>query len=340
MRAYLHIGNEKTGTTSIQEFLRLNRESLSSVGCLTLDAGGFPNAVRAALSCMSLDRIEHNIRHLGLDGCGSTRQAWNDDVWSAIDKEISTARGRCDRMLLSSEYFQTKLETREEIDRLLARLTDAGVSEVRIVVCLRSQLDYAISRYSTVLRAGYAHGSILPTGRRLHALFDYRSLLDRWSEAVGEGMISVVLYDEARARGGVVRSLLEAIGLHADESAWCWPQRRNTALGASAQRVLRAVNAQCEAQSESRESSAGLRKHLVQLLERHGSGAPILPSRADAVAFQSRFDEANRELARRWFDRDVLFDIDYERFPVHDDRDADPCTADLAARLLMELLAV
>ena len=62
----LHIGTEKTGTTSIQEFLGINRAALAEQGLHVPEFLGARTHRWAAYMAENVDRIDHFSKELGL----------------------------------------------------------------------------------------------------------------------------------------------------------------------------------------------------------------------------------------------------------------------------------
>ena len=66
-RVLIHIGTEKTGTTTIQEFLHINREKLYSKGIVFLKSPGERNQVRDLVTyCMNPHRVDKHAHKLEL----------------------------------------------------------------------------------------------------------------------------------------------------------------------------------------------------------------------------------------------------------------------------------
>lgn len=60
MKCFVHIGTEKTGTSTIQEFLNLNRRSLAGLNVLYPKSAGIRNHVKLALAAYNDDRQDDN----------------------------------------------------------------------------------------------------------------------------------------------------------------------------------------------------------------------------------------------------------------------------------------
>jgi len=310
MLAYIHIGCEKTGTTSIQAFLDANAGTIRAAGWALPESGWFPNTTRLALSCMERGKSDPDTARLDRQDRKRGGGHWREDVWTAVGEELASDATPARCIVVSSEYFQAKLESEEEIALLKRRFEDVGASGFRIVVYLRRQVEYAISRYSTALRAGYSRRDILP--EQLgdgNALFNYDTLLERWSAAFGAGAVDVRLYDHARLENGnVIDDFVRAIELPVDPASVLRPPRQNTGLPIAAQLAIRALNEALETKGVPRDESVKLRRDVIARLLERTEGGSLSPSRRQAIEFQSRFDASNGRVARKWFARERLFD--------------------------------
>lgn len=305
MLAYIHIGCEKTGTTSIQSFLDTNSQQMQNAGWALPRAGWFPNTTRLALSCMDSEKNDAAMAAL------ERQTGWRDVLWQAIAEELAqSATGSANKLIVSSEYFQSKLDREHEIALLKRRFESAGVTRFRIIVYLRRQVEYAISRYSTALRAGYSRREILPQRLNEHStLFNYEHLLQRWSAVFGSAAMDVRVFERSQlVKANVIDDFAQAAELSGDCSTWHRPARQNTALPVAAQVALRALNEALESSGVPRHDSRGLRRDVIERLATLSEGESLSASRCDAEQFQRLFAASNARVARRWFAREHLFD--------------------------------
>src|SRR5687768_8498632 len=86
--AILHIGTEKTGTTTIQEFLTLNRAALAALGWAYPTCCGRNGCHRLAMYAMNVERCEDLHLQLDLDS-EEKRRSFNAEVKEHFLREIS-----------------------------------------------------------------------------------------------------------------------------------------------------------------------------------------------------------------------------------------------------------
>lgn len=147
--AILHVGTEKTGTTTIQQFLSINRSELSEQGVKIpsflekLNHQWLPNLFQDD----SFD--ESFFERLGIDGkaniesCVLTKK---EELYQAVQ----SCRSR--KWIFSSEHLQSTLNENsiQSLSRYLYNLFES----VQILIYIRNPIDLAISRWSTQLKCG------------------------------------------------------------------------------------------------------------------------------------------------------------------------------------------
>lgn len=330
MECILHIGCEKTGTTSIQVMLAAQSDALAKKGILAVRSAGFPNATGLALASLSPDSDDHGFARLGVRTPGA-REKWSASLWKSIASEARSTRPSAERIILSSEHLQSRLTSASEIADLQSRLAGIGVSKVRVVVYVRRQVDVALSRFSTALKAGYAGIDEMPRQGTALRFYDYDAMLDRWAAVFGHEAIFVRSYEAASAsRNGILGDFLTTLGIELPaESGVFQTPMSNVSLSGDALRVLKLLNDTLAADGYSREQSAKLRRLILPVLEADTSRTRLLPSREEAERFQRQFAEANERLAEKWFDGKAVFSGDFEAFPTS------PSGSDHASELLL-----
>lgn len=190
----IHIGLNKTGTSSIQDFMTMNAPSLLAQG-VCYPVSGRETAAHHALS--------YWIKKLPDDA-----DVLASEPGVALRAEIAQAR----LAVISSEDLHTQGPRGV---RLLARLFEGH--RVRVVLYLREHLAYLTSWYQQNVQASH-----------LSSAFDtfchftrtpFHVVADRWAEVFGRDKLSLCLYDRSSLVGGdIVRDFARHIGLGDDLS--------------------------------------------------------------------------------------------------------------------------
>lgn len=279
----LHIGRQKSGTTTLQQAFAGNRAYLASRGTL------YPGAGETEIAHHRLSRFFRAVRK------GEVVDAEQRSVdLRRLTGEIAGARER--RVLISSEGLQNS----DPRDVALVFPPE----RTRIVVYLREQLDFAVSAYCQAIQAQARTDNLRRFVRRTRG--DYAAFLDRWSDAFGQDRLVVRVYDRANLRDGdiVADFFHEALGIAP-------PAHRaagsNPSIGGLVLALKHLINATLDPAVA---SSTG----TYRLLSRLAASDPAYrrkPGIPDWLAeeVRGRFARSNAEVARRYLGRDTLFEI-------------------------------
>lgn len=336
MRCVIHIGTEKTGSTAIQSYLQHHRRELGAAGIHCCESYGKGNNRAFAAAFTAPSRQDDYIRQHELDDPGK-RTRWFESLAAQFDREVREAGRSADVFLISSEHLHSRLQSPEEV-QAVADFVLPRFDSVEIRCYLRRQEELALSRFSEALRAGYAPPALLPKGywfrrNKLAPYFDYAALLDRWALAFGDSAVRPRIFSRNTLHhGDVVADFLLALGqAKAPDSR---VKRVNEGLPAVTQAAIYMLNRQT-AQPRSAEAKT-LRKRLIAVANELGiSGSSILPSADAAREFYGRFEAGNAEVAKRWFDRDTLFEDDFSKYPPQATQINSAEVASLLARMLL-----
>ncbi len=325
-RLILHIGTEKTGTTSIQNVLAGNRERLRENGIVFPRSLGPINHTLLAAVCLD-DGIRDNIKahHLAREKC--TEDELRNRLSRALEEELC-GDGSWDTLIVSTELIHSRLTQPSEIDRLWGLLSP-HVDEVRVVVFLRRQDEQALSRYSSVLRAGHSgfddvfedlggHFYLRTSPERnindFDQYYDYQRLIERFEKYVSQDDIFVRIYHDYQGGDGVVREFLEVSGLNAIGLEKC-RTNLNRPISVQGQFIMCATNRIAKPWR-----SNGLRneayKELQKVIEKNCTGERRQVARSDAERFVNRFSNSNEWVRARFFpEREALFSADFSNYP-------------------------
>lgn len=311
MKAILHIGIEKTGTTSIQNFLHKNRHRLADHGIFYPQSPGLRNHRAIAAVCLNEDRRDDYFISKGITTVNE-KARWKTQFLREFDRELKSNRDS-ESVLISSEHLSSRLVSTEEVSRLKVML-DKYCESTDVHVYLRRQDRVAISLRSTAIRAGHTPPSGFPTTLGISNRYDYEALLRRWAEVFGQPNVFAYDYDKSVANSGdIVSDFLNRLGL--DKTRGLLDvERQNTSMSDEAQALALIVNNHLpKIVSGSPAEWSIVRNNILDKLAEHGGSRPTA-DRASAVAFVSQFEDTNMRVAAKWFGGD-LFDSHYERYP-------------------------
>lgn len=296
-KTYLHIGVEKTGTTSIQACMAKNRGALREQGYLYPVAPGQKNHIGIAILAADKPKDVKGLRKfVGLAPTADLK-AYSARMVAALEKEA--AESGCHTLVLSNEHLSSRVRTAESI--ALLRDTLLTITEsVDIIVYIRRQDEALLSEYSTLVKvASYTKPfNLRPQGMRK---YNYAELLDRWCNAFRREHLSIRLFEHrSLLHGDVIADFRSAI--HYPESAPLEnipPQNRS--LDVSCLEYLRRINKHLPMPGEGQGGSerADIIKHLSKMPQ---GEAPRISGEQSAEILKY-FQESNKDVAIRYFDR-------------------------------------
>ncbi len=332
MRCVLHIGTEKTATTTLQQHLDRHRSALAAEGVGFTRSAGVGNNWRLAVAAYDDDRHDDRSADAGV-GDAASRQGFRARLVADLKAEIATLRAEhgAETVLFSSEHLHSRLTSVSEVERLAELLDAIGVTHTTVVVYLREPVSLAASLHSTLVKHGLTRRVPPPPepGTYYHLLCDHRGSIERW-ETVFD--VTPRLFEpDALTGGSIVSDLAHTLGAVVPMSG---PElddpHLNRSLSTAEIEVLARINERLGAAVDGRPNE----RHtaLVTALERHSSGPGYrLPPRL-AELYREAFVESNEWVRARFFpEREYLFAAEH---PDHDPGPWSPGYDGLASFLL------
>jgi hypothetical protein len=281
MRAILHIGTEKTGTTSLQAFMHHNRLDLLEQGVLYPENLGGINHRFVASYCLSLETSDESIRSMGL-----TSQSDMQEFYERVEAQLKAQVERNPNAavcILSTEHLHSRLKSAEQITRVRT-LLESIFDEIEVHVHLRPQVDVAVSLASTQSRVGGRVGrAFFDSMSASQIYYNYDMLVSTWETVFGAERIFCLPFN---AKPDFLGYIASRTGL--DLTRLPRPARTNEALDV---RVMAMVNAIVDSQSAQRIDFRVL--DLLPVEEKLTLDEP------NARRIQHRFEESNRVLIAR-----------------------------------------
>jgi len=190
--AYIHIGLEKTGTTTLQEYFHINRDQLAQDKINYLKSPGHRN--HTDLAAYAYDKtLGDLIVQKGLD-TEESKKAFRDAFIQRFNTEINSVP-KNNHLLVSSEHLSSRVFSKNEIRKLIRLFSNHGY-QVKVIVYLRRQDQYLLSTYSTWLKCGATAELNKKAYKRKR--YDYLTLLEMWEEVVGRENIIAKIFERRR----------------------------------------------------------------------------------------------------------------------------------------------
>lgn len=242
MKCILHIGTEKTGSTSLQSFLSLNRQTLLERGYLYTRSAGEKNNSSLAAAAYDSRRRDDLTKRRGIHNDVGLK-SYQAKVFSDLKDELKQSPG-FHTTIFSSEHIQSRLTTEEEVLRLKNVLNKLGFSDISILVYLRNPIEIANSLYTTAIRTGSTSSQPpRPDTPYWRNICDHKSTLIRFREVFGHEAIVPRIYSQAELENGsIIDDFCVAIDLALSQHDFTIPERQNRAMTHMGLEILRRVN--------------------------------------------------------------------------------------------------
>jgi hypothetical protein len=302
----LHIGLEKTGTTSIQFLLRQNREQLLKSSILVSNYSASGNNFHLAVASYAKFRADGLTRQLSI-GSEAELQKFRQATIQALAVEIKSTAP--EKVILSSEHFQSRLLGTDDIALLRSLLEEAGCQNIRVLLYLRDPLKIAMSHHGMAIKKGIhvTEEFYRPEHRRISHIIDHKKTLSNWAAVFGEANIDVRLYPEGQSGDVLIADFLAAAGISPNQLDLSKQELRNVNLNALALESLNRVNAKSD-----RVRLLAEDRWLFNRLEQEFAGRGLVPTPEVVELFAEHFSADHKLIAKRWFDsKNPLFVSSY-----------------------------
>ncbi len=321
-KCILHIGTEKTGTTSLQAFLAANRTPLAQKGFYVPRSLSpyklLANHERLTTFSLDLDKVNDDLRRAAGLRTQADVLAHRQRVQSEFFTELCQVETLPPTLVLSNEHCHSRLITEREVRRLADFLADF-TDTVDVVVYLRPQHELATSLYDQALKAGYADIDVLPcfesNGPRWveRIYFDYDALTTRWMSVFGQANITPRIFSRSRlVNSSITDDFMAYLGC--EMTGLERTANSNTSISAKFQPALNALNRYAKTHPDS--MPAKTRARTIIMLQKLSTEDGRRPSRVDATAFLEMFAESNDRVRQRFFpDQQRLFDVSLDNYP-------------------------
>ncbi len=321
-KCILHIGTEKTGTTTLQRYFALNRdEFLKQRYFIPSSLSPYPDlANHERLTTYALNPIKTSDDLRIAAGLKSSDEvaSHRENIVEGLRNEIASITTTPTTLLLSNEHCHSRLVEDEEVS-LLKQMLGEFVNNFHIIVYLRPQHDLAISLYSQALKAGLFDINVLHEFVLMvkywfrNRYFIYLDLLNRWSSAFLIQNLTARIYSkEDLIEGSIIHDFMRVIG--ADGNNLLVPKNLNPRMSQEFQPALNAFNR--FSHNNPHETTSEHRTLLIRALEAFSTGDGSNPIRSEVESFFNIFGESNEEVRRIFFpNRERLFVTDFGAFP-------------------------
>ncbi len=285
----------KTGTTSIQGFLSLNRDALKAAGWTLPKSPGLPNQTRLAAYARSPSNWNDDLfvaRGINdLDKLEQFRVAFASDLRAEI------AASNTENYIMSSEHCSGRLRTIGEV-QMLHDLLYSMFDNIRILLYVRRQDDFVTSIYATSVRVGNVK-KFTSANIRWQSGCDFQHLLQPWISVFGEQSIILRLFDKRAMRNeDLVNDLCGVLNLDLSPSL-VQPPRLNQSYDEKILEFLRLLNQHLPRIKEGKMNKE--RGNLTEILDRISSGKPGVLSNTARNQIMHLYRDSNAYILKKYF---------------------------------------
>ena len=203
MKCILHIGTEKTATTTLQDWLYDNQAELSRLGVYLPDSLGKTN--NRLLPVYFQGYLDDWAMRNGIKSDAEKRLYFEGFI-EGFKSEIQTAKKTHNYFVITSEHLHSRVRKKDEIEQLYKFLSSM-FDEVEVVCYFRDQFDVSVSLYSTALKVSSSASveSFVDQAKPENYYYNYLQIADVWAGVFGKTYCNFRIYDRARFIGNDIR---------------------------------------------------------------------------------------------------------------------------------------
>jgi hypothetical protein len=276
-RLYVHIGTQKTGTTTIQNTLYKNTSDLKKEGIIYL--GRYR---KLAAQIRTIQNINQNLNN-------SFKDAITNDVQKYLNSNVKS-------FVISNEKFTgDKLigyKNSNLIAKSLKKITENLGLDIYIIIYIRRQDDFFEATYSQRIFSGesYSFKSFLNKFDRSH--FHWDELIESYSKVFGKEKIIVRRYDNEHLphRDSLIHDFGEAINSNF-LSQFEDTSSQNLGLTRNSLEILKIVN-----KHFNKKDRDYLRKTIKKLVSKDPYDGYSFFNSKDRKDFLSIYEESNKKV--------------------------------------------
>ena len=300
----IHAGTGKTGTSTIQAFLRENRDRLAEAGVLVPRSAGPVRHVHLNLFMRTRAELANSPRwhRRRSQDPARFRRTFKRRLFAEIE-----AAGLPKVLFTDEEVFKAS----DDALRRLRRITGPLAANLREVVYLRRQDDHLVSRYQQGVKIGWIKRLQEWGLEDFSGLYDYAARLDRHRTLLAPDELVVRRFDPSFFPGGsLLQDFLDAAGIELCADEMRPIPDRNQSLDAESVEFLRLLNLH---RVQELGATPGLidNRRLIKRLARASAGPTLTLPDSFLDAFMEQWADANRQVAH-----DVLGDRTGVLFPT------------------------
>ena len=306
MQLVLHIGTEKTGSTSIQEFLRNNRDRL------------YENKIYIPLSTMwgngnqgwfrffaHKDTYYDEFTATEFQNDEQQKLSFFANLIEQFSAEINESSLTCDTVIISSEHLSSRLVDNEEIIRLHDFCTSL-FQTIKVIIYIREPLSFAISLFSQRLKGGAIIDSLYDANNCTFNSYDL--LIQSWNECFPNAEFVVRRFQEdSLVDGDVQKDFFDQTMSNLDINDYQLSKKANLSLSLTGMVVQRRMNMLFPRLIDGKQNPFWPNLNTF-IAEHTNDGTQFLPTLDEFNSYNEFFLQSNEAIREKYFPEDeILF---------------------------------
>ncbi len=305
----LHIGTQKTGTTSIQKCLKLNIDLLSSNSIFipsSLDIGNGHHRWITSISNNDsyVDAFIANQQFKTQNERINKVRVKKDNFINEVE-QISAGK-----WIISCEHLQSELKTIEEIGRL-KNLLEKLFKKITIILYIRKPISSVVSMWSTDIKFGAQYSEIpKPDNPFYENIVNHKKTLERWMSVFSKEQIIVRRFQSNNFKNGnLIEDFFEASGIEFKKN-FLMPERENQSLSFLGIKALGYINKYIPffvkkddyVNGVARNEERGL---LLKYIEKFTlNGEKYLPTKETYMSYENFYEKSSEWVRKEFFPND------------------------------------
>jgi hypothetical protein len=307
MKLYLHIGTEKTGTTTIQRVLFQNKTLLGQHGFHFLQCAGSENNRALPAYCMADGRFDDFFTSKGIKTLDE-KNTFKNDLKSKLDYELSTLPENVHSVIISSEHFHSRVNSNQEVQNAFD-LFSRYFSEISIICYLREQSSTCVALYSTAIKTGLhlTFDEMLATCVSTNNYYNYYEMLSNWRNVFGFNNLNIRAFNKENfINSDLIDDFFNQINPNILDYIVKNIENKNESLTRVGQFIGRAVNKSFPKVNNSGDINP-LRNTVMQVISQNFQGKGTEISKIEYEKIYNDFSYSNELLNKEYFGKEGNF---------------------------------
>ena len=301
----LHIGTEKTGSSSIQKFLKTNQKLLSESGTEIPKTLGDGIHYKLQLMANSDEFQDDFLRNLGLHRDMDKRKKaiaqWRKEFKDEIDNSTTM------NWIISCETLHSRLTTEEEIEKLKTIL-EPLFEVINVLVYLRNPVELMTSRANEYVKSGFILEIPRPAEQQGFDICNHEHTIKTWRNRIGQGEFMPRLFDRSFLKNkDLIDDFCSCCNI--DRSKLIGVQRQNSSMPYYCAKLISEVNRYVPRRWVDG-TLIKSRWELVNLMRKALKSGSVLQAEDKTIETYRKYYQASNEWVRKEFfqDRQNLFE--------------------------------